>query len=201
MISNFALTMLAGCVAAQQVIVTDSTTSINKFGNMVVETIFEDLIQKVITKPIVPFAKDYAQQTKHIENLTKLASRLNNHFQSNDQPIWTCEDRTPGDFTDPYDFFPIYLADIGPGRPKAHFTGRCFDFDVEYVPTGDFTFDVNVTTSNPKTLLCKDFLFFANTELHHFDTFFMHGDHKFSFDMTGDSDAQIDFAFGGMQIF
>jgi len=80
MISNFALTMLAGCVAAQQVIVTDSTASINKFGNMVVETIFEDLIHKVITKPIVPFAQDYAQQTKHIENLTKLASRLNNHF-------------------------------------------------------------------------------------------------------------------------
>ena len=49
--------------------------------------------------------------------------------------------------------------------------------------------------------MCKDFIFFANTEIRHFETFFFHGKHTFSFDLNGNPDAQIDFNFGGLKIF
>jgi len=104
---------------------------------------------------------------------------------------YTCETRDIYDSpeTSAGKFFPVINGAISPQNPEVKFTGRCFDFDIKYVSTGEFTFDVEVTTSNPKSLLCKDFLFFGNTELFHFDTFFMHGLHKFSFDMTNDVNA------------
>jgi hypothetical protein len=60
-------------VSAQEMLVTDApktNTTVSSFGNMVRETIFEGLIHKVITKPTIPFALDYAQQTQNIERIT-----------------------------------------------------------------------------------------------------------------------------------
>lgn len=130
-----------------------------------------------------------------------MINRKKEEQQGNTQPLFTCDTRDSNPQTDAGEFFPVYIGAISPLNPNHHFTGRCFDFDVKYVSTGGFTFDVEVTTSNPRSLLCKDFLFFGNTELFHFDTFFMHGMHKFSFDMTNDTNAQIDFNFGGLKIF
>lgn len=144
---------------------------------------------------------DYARQTENIERFNNMLNRRKEEQQSNTQPHFTCETRDENPPTDAGEFFPVFIGDISPMNPTVQFTGRCFDFNIAYVPTGEFTFDVEVTTTNPRSLLCKDFLFFGNTELFHFDTFFMHGTHKFTFDMTNDTNAQIDFNFGGLKIF
>ena len=162
------------------------------------------MIHKVITKPTLPFSMDYAAQTEHIEKLTEMINKKKNAPKANyvEPEMVECWERDIYyDPTDMFALFPRYGGYVSADHPTAKFTGRCFDFDIEYVPTGEHTFDINVFTSNPKDLLCKDYIFFGNSNIHHLDFYFFHGMHKFSFDITDDLNAQKDFAYNGMKIF
>ena len=98
----FSISLLAASVSAQEMLVTDApktNTTVSSFGNMVHETIFEDMIHKVITKPTIPFAMDYAQQTQNIERITKMVNNLKEMGQqTNQQPYYTCDSRNPLDY-------------------------------------------------------------------------------------------------------
>ena len=129
----FSIAVLAASVAAQEVLVTDAPktkTTVSSFGNIVEETAFENMIHKIISKPTIPFAQDYAQQTQNIERITKMLNRKKEAQQSNTQPHFTCDTRDDNPQTDAGEFFPVYIGDISPLNPTTQFTGRCFDFDV-----------------------------------------------------------------------
>jgi len=118
------------------------------------------------------------------------------------QPVATCSDRAPSQ--DPSDFgmfLPTFAANVSASNPKATYEGRCFsEITFEYSKTSETSFDVLVTTANPKSHLCKDVILFANTEIHHFEVFFFHGTHKLSFHVNT-PEAQADVGFGGIKAF
>lgn len=76
------------------------------------------------------------------------------------------------------DFFPVYNGYINEEHKNVQFTGRCWDFDIEYSPIA-FTryFEMKITTSNKQSTFCYDNLFFANTEMQHVESFYFGGEH------------------------
>ena len=85
--------------------------------------------------------------------------------------------------------------------PSATYEGKCFEeITFEYTPISETQFEVLVTTRKPKSHLCSDTLFFANTEIAHVETFFFRGRHKLTFNMNS-SDAQKDVAQDGIKAF
>lgn len=48
--------------------------------------------------------------------------------------------------------------------------------------------------------MCKEAILIANTEVSHFELFFVSGKHKISFNMPGE-DEQLDVAYGGIKAF
>jgi hypothetical protein len=64
----------------------------------------------------------------------------------------------------------------------------------------DTAFNVNVTTSDPRSKLCKDVILFANTEIQHFEVFYFHGTHRLTFQMNS-PEAQADVGYGGIKAF
>lgn len=83
-------------------------------------------------------------------------------------------------------FFPVLAAEVSATSPTATYSSsKCFDeIKFEFVKTSDTTFDVMVTTSEPKSHLCNDTILFGNTEIQHFEAFYFKGTHKLSFEMT-----------------
>jgi len=177
-----------------------TNVSKNKFGCLVEENIYSyPHTEKTIKAPLVPFHMDYAQQEAH------LTSALSHHklkSSNGSSPTYTCEDRAPD--SDPSDvlmLLPVFAAQIDGKNPKATYQGRCFEeITFEYVKTSETSFDVNVTTANPKNSLCKDVIFFANTEIQHFEVFFFHGSHRLTFQMNS-PEAQADVGQQGIKAF
>lgn len=93
----------------------------------------------------------------------------------------------------------MYIGNISAKTPDLTFTGRCFDFKVHYENRTESSFDIVVTTSQKKSLLCKDYIFFGNNELRHIDLYFEGGDHRITFQLP--AEAIVDFDFNGLQIF
>ena len=93
----------------------------------------------------------------------------------------------------------MYIGNISPKNTDLKFTGRCFDFTLHYENRTETSFDLVVNASNKQTLLCKDYLFFGNTELRHIDWYFEGGDHRITFNLT--PDRVVDFDFNVLQVF
>ena len=46
---------------------------------------------------------------------------------------------------------PVFAADVSPSNPKATYEGRCFEeITFEYEKVNETSFNVHVTTANPK---------------------------------------------------
>lgn len=86
-------------------------------------------VHKKVTFPSIPYSMDYEAQTKNLEYLT---SKMNGSFDSNDEPLYTCDERLPASDTEVLMFLPVYDAAVNVTSPHATFTGECWDFDVTY---------------------------------------------------------------------
>jgi len=63
---------------------------------------------------------------------------------------------------------------------------------------GDVT--ITVDTEKPKSLFCKDWFLFGNTEMYHVETFFFSGKHQVTFKNLS-PEAKIDIQKNGIKIF
>ena len=152
----------------------------NQFGCIVEETVFaNNYVEKVVKAPLLPLHLDYAQQERSI----KSAIEFHKNLRSNGPTVYTCDSREPGTGKAAAGkFFPVFAADVSLANPTATFAGKCFDeITFEFAQTSDSTFDVWVTTGEPKSHLCSDTVLFANTEIQHFEIFYFRGKHKISF--------------------
>ena len=96
---------------------------------------------------------------------------------------------------------PVFAAQVNAANPTGTYEGKCFkEIKFEYEAVDDTSFHVNVTTSQPRSHMCKDVILFANTEIQHFEIFFFHGTHKLTFKMNTPQ-AQADVGYGGIKAF
>jgi hypothetical protein len=86
--------------------------------------------------------------------------------------IYTCANRDPNADGDGYaEFFPVLVGALKDSNQKIQYgAGRCFEeinfsYDLVYNGTDLQEVTVWVETLKPKSLFCKDWFFFANTEL------------------------------------
>ena len=116
-------------------------------------------------------------------------------------PVATCDNRSDADPSGTFMLAPVFAADVSPSNPKATYEGKCFEeITFEYEKVDDTSFNVLVTTANPKTRVCNDVILFANTEIQHFEIFYFHGTHKLTFEMNT-PEAQADVGYGGIKAF
>ena len=117
-------------------------------------------------------------------------------------PVATCENRDPwGVPSTVLAFLPVFAAQVNAANPTGTYEGKCFkEIKFEYEAVDDTSFHVNVTTSQPRSHMCKDVILFANTEIQHFEIFFFHGTHKLTFKMNTPQ-AQADVGYGGIKAF
>lgn len=121
--------------------------------------------------------------------------------------IYTCANRDPNADGDGYaEFFPVLVGALKDSNQKIQYgAGRCFEeinfsYDLVYNGTDLQEVTVWVETLKPKSLLCKDWFFFANTEMQHVETFFFEGTHSITFKNLN-ADAKKDLAFNGLQVY
>ena len=96
---------------------------------------------------------------------------------------------------------PVFAAEVSESNPKMTYEGRCFqEITFEYEKVSETAFNVNVTTANPRSKMCKDVILFANTEIQHFEIFYFHGKHRLTFQMNT-PEAQADVGYGGIKAF
>lgn len=174
-----------------------------KLGAIVQESYFDDFIEKIIHFPINKYIKDYSQQADHIKTLTEQIQKTKeSDFNENQQPIYFCGEREDDpEPSDTFNFLPVFVADTTPKNPTATFKGMCFqEITMTYEQTSSSSFKLDMDFQNAKSLLCKELLFFGNTELYHFDLFFRKGKHSLTFNMPT-VDEEKDVAFGGIKTF
>lgn len=100
-------------------------------------------------------------------------------------------------------FLPAYIGAAGPFTPTIEkFTGRCFDFTVEWLGFSDdfSTFDLQVVADNKSSLICEDTLWLANTEMDHIQVFARHGTYNYTFPVKSE-EMKIDLGFSGLKVF
>jgi hypothetical protein len=117
--------------------------------------------------------------------------------------VYNCENHNPfGTPSTAMAFLPVLAAKVSEANPKVTWSSsKCFEkITFEYTKTSETTFDVIVTTDEPKSLGCNDTILFGNTEIQHFEVFFFKGTHKLSFQMLT-PEAQADVKFGGIKAF
>jgi hypothetical protein len=164
------------------------------YGAIVETSIYEDLIEKVVSFKPGKWAHDQRQVTNFIKDLSQQNRELKERKRAygatlGNEPIYSCTQReaveqNPGkEFGD---FLPVFAADLTPANPKGTFKGTCFDeIDLEYVAVNATAFQVKVTTAKPTTMLCSDYIMFGNTEFVHFEVFYgaFKGSHVINFNM------------------
>ena len=190
--------------------ITDSVPNVshnltkNKFGCLVEEKVYKDepLIEKTITAPLLPYHLDYAQQEAFLGHALDHHNFKSARIANGEAPIATCDTRAPEE--SPTDFgmlLPVFSAEVSESNPKMTYEGRCFqEITFEYEKVSETAFNVNVTTANPRSKMCKDVILFANTEIQHFEIFYFHGKHRLTFQMNT-PEAQADVGYGGIKAF
>jgi len=145
---------------------------------------------------------DYVQQEAFLGHAAEHHHLKSAKLLSGESPTYTCDDRL--EWEKPQDFgmlLPVFAAEVSEANPKMTYEGRCFkEITFEYEKVSDTAFNVNVTTANPRSRLCKDVILFANTEIQHFEVFFFHGNHRLTFQMNS-PEAQADAGYGGIKAF
>lgn len=126
--SSLAVAVLAAIAHADQ-IVTDATRVYKgAFGAITEEIQTPTGLQKSVTFPSVPYHMNYEAQASNLEYLTqKMKGTV-----SNDEPLYTCDERIPRSETQMLNFLPVYDAAVNADMPHASFKGTCWDFDVTY---------------------------------------------------------------------
>jgi hypothetical protein len=161
----------------------------NRFGAMEVIEWGETGMKKTVMKPLKPFYRDYMQQAEFLQEATQQI-KVNEQNIADDK-IYTCSNREPGaDSRDPAQFLPIFVGALNVDGESTVFTdGTCFGqitftYNINYDEV-DPTLMSNVTLTigakKPKGVLCKDWFFIGNTEVHHVETITSTGDHVITF--------------------
>lgn len=117
-----------------------------------------------------------------------------------EEKIYTCDNRGFNEF-DPTDagyFLPINVGALSNQQTTIDFTeGMCFKsikFTYQQTGEGEDIGDVILTidTEKANSLFCKDWFFFATTEMYHVETFSTRGSHQVQFKgLTEDAKADI----------
>ena len=145
---------------------------------------------------------DYAQQEAFLGHALEHHNLKSARIANGESPTATCETRAPD--AKPDDFLmllPVFAAEVSESNPKMTYEGRCFqEITFEYEKVSETAFNVNVTTANPRSKMCKDVILFANTEIQHFEIFYFHGKHRLTFQMNT-PEAQADVGYGGIKAF
>lgn len=167
------------------------TVDRNDFGNLeLVDYTENGGLHKTVQVSNKMFRYDWERQTKLIYKTLNLA-KVNKEKIANNR-IYTCDNRGDDPEFNPDDpgyFFPLGVGSVSPSNPSIQFSnGLCFkNITFSYAQTAALgsneTGDVTITidTENPDSLLCKDWFFFATTELHHVETFYLTGKHQITF--------------------
>jgi len=120
---------------------------------------------------------------------------------------YTCANRDPKDpdGTGALGFMPVLAGVVTESEPQVNnFKGQCFDsISWEYEKVSDTKVNVIITTENPKSQSCQEYIMYGNTEFIHMEVYFgvFAGTHTIGpFEFTGD-DALADLAFGGIKMF
>jgi len=121
------------------------------------------------------------------------------------QPIYTCQDRDQEGAvaSDPFEFLPVFAAEITPEDSHATYSspGKCFDqISFDLVANSPTDYDLKVTLTDKKSLTCQETMLFANTEIFHLETFVQAGDHLLNFKLS-EGDMKTDFDFGGIKAY
>lgn len=96
---------------------------------------------------------------------------------------------------------PVFGGEVTPASPTVTYQGMCFDtitISFSYISSTQFELDVEL--QNPKNFFCADAIYFANTELNHFEIYWRHGSHKITFNIPT-AEEQKDVAFGGIKTY
>ena len=104
--------------------------------------------------------------------------------------LYTCDNRDPAlEPTEGGHFFPVQVGNLNAVNNQITYTsGICFkSITFTYQQTGALDSEdigdviLTVDTEQAESLLCKDWFFFASTELYHVETFFLSGKHQIKF--------------------
>jgi len=101
-------------------------------------------------------------------------------------------------------FLPVYAGTFTEANPvgEGTYVGTCFNkIDFRYETVDETSFNLYVTLDEPKSLLCHDYILFANTEIRHAEVFFHKGTHKLSFTGITDPASQSEISYGGIKAF
>jgi hypothetical protein len=127
----------------------------------------------------------------------------------NDNKIYKCDNRLEDGGVDPDEagyFIPISAGVVSPGSGPVTFTnGLCFEsITFTYYQTGSDNDigDVMITvdTEKPRSLFCKDWFLFGNTEFYHVETFFFSGNHAITFKNLS-PEAKVDIQKNGIKMY
>jgi len=122
--------------------------------------------------------------------------------------IYKCDNRNQEEY-DPTDvgyFVPVNVGALSNDNNKIEFTnGLCFKsitFSYTQTGSGEDIGDVTLTvdTEKAESLFCKDWFFFATTELYHVETFRSRGKHTIQFKGLTE-DAKIDIRRNGVRVY
>lgn len=100
-----------------------------KLGATVYESIFDDVIEKVIEFPATKYIFDYERQADHLKHLTEQINAKKDS-KSNDyvsEPIWNCENRS-NNTDETFKLLPVLAANTTPANPNASWKGMCYEF-------------------------------------------------------------------------
>lgn len=112
-------------------------------GAVVETTVYDNLIEKIVTFKPGKWAHDPHAVTDYIKDMTKEHRAMKEKkalygAQLKDEPIYTCANRAPGEQNPGQefgDFLPVFAADLTSANPKGNWAGTCFDsIDLEYIP-------------------------------------------------------------------
>lgn len=130
-----------------------------------------------------------------------------NEQRKKDGRLFRCDNRmVHQDNEDPFYFFPVTVGDLSSQTNSVTYTnGMCFEsLTFTYATTGDANdigdVIVTVDAEKPKSLFCKDWFLFGNTEVQHVETFYFTGKHQITFKNLS-PDAKIDMQRNGLKVF
>lgn len=170
----------------------------------IVEYPDEDSVDKMLKTVYLPnkhFTRDYERQTRALQQ-AQVQYKVNRERMSENK-IYTCDNRGNVNPFNPDDagfFIPVSVGSLNNQQQTITYTqGTCFkNITFSYMQTatgfdgasGDVT--VTIDVENSDSLFCKDWFFFATSDIQHVETFYLSGKHTITFkDLNADALAEI----------
>ena len=166
---------------------------------------FEDGSATTVIVPHPELLQDYERQAHILAQATQQIEVNKERMATDD--IAKCDNRFFSNDTHQAGyFFPVYVGSLNEAEQSTHYTsGLCFqDLTFTYTDSGnpEDIGDVTVTiqSSKAKSLMCKDWFFFATVNLYHFQTISSKGSHSVTFTNLS-PDAKIDIMRNGIKVY